>query len=204
MGPLKLKRALRRAHQRRRPLLHARCVKSALVRWAAVGQGADGRHVPPLTRLDCLVSLRKVAYSVRLRALSRAIKQASDRDEAEFTRRTFQESVGEGPAALAKLLRAVLKTGRRYKAPSMAIALKQDDEWLVEPRQVSKAFAAHFANIEEATPVQFRSLPNIGTHLCSADTLDATGLPTLAQLTRIRKIEISSSSRPVRHPSRFL
>ena len=100
-------------------------------------------------------------------------------DEAKFTKSTFAQ------AQLYGLLRAVLKTGRRYRAPALTPALRGEDRIVVEPAEVKLELDRHFAQAEKAKEVHFTAVQQ--TQAClgwddAADAIDVEGCPTVAQV----------------------
>ena len=118
-----------------------------------------------------------------MHALSSAIRRASHADEAEFARHAFQVARDRGPSHLASQIRAILKSGRRYKPPCVAITLRQGDCHLTEPEQVKAIFGQQFAASEKAKPATLRALAQIRSDAATPSAPHITGVPSLCQLS---------------------
>ncbi|CAE7837407.1 unnamed protein product [Symbiodinium sp. CCMP2592] len=121
-------------------------------------------------------------HHVRLRRLAKQIRRSANADEAAFTRRTFQDAAAEGPSRKAHLIRAVLKSGRRYRPCRLSVALRIGDTITTDQDEVTQAFGQHFARAEKASTVRFSTLAQEGASLPTPQTLEATGLPSIADL----------------------
>ena len=105
------RRQLRRVH-RRRAVLHAKWV---LAQCFQAWRG-DTHHLRT-ARSRCKSFDRATAcYVAAMRSLTRSLYAAHQRDEAEYVRLMYQDSREQGPAALARKLRSVLRCGRRAAA----------------------------------------------------------------------------------------
>ncbi|CAE7779683.1 unnamed protein product [Symbiodinium sp. CCMP2592] len=121
-------------------------------------------------------------HHVRLRRLTKQIRRSANADEADFTRRIFRDAATEGPSRKAHLIRAVLKNGRRYRPSRLSVALRSGDTITTDQEEVTQAFGQHFARAEQAATVKFSALRKAGVPLSAPQTLEATGLPSLADL----------------------
>ena len=120
-----------------------------------------------------------------IKKLNSALRASVRQDEAQFTKSTFAQARCEGSAQLYGLLRAVLKTGRRYRAPALTRALRVEDRVVVEPAEVKLELGRHFAQAEKAKEVPFTAVQQ--TQAClgwddAADAIDVEGFPNVAQI----------------------
>ena len=134
-------------------------------------------------KANLLLSGAKMAQQLRL--LTKDLKRSVKQDEADFMRRMFEQARHEGPHQLHSLLRAVLKTGRRYKAHQFSPCLRVEDRVIEDPTQVRLELGRHFARAERAeevpfAQVQFSALTR--ESLVKHDSVDVAGVPTMAKL----------------------
>ncbi|CAE7443963.1 unnamed protein product, partial [Symbiodinium sp. CCMP2456] len=149
-------------------------------------------HDPLLLRLDLCLAGHAQETSFKLDTESThtpegkeiIVKAASRCDEACFTKRIFAEAAAEGPARKAQLIRAVLKTGRRYKSARTAIVLREGGQDLVDQAEVLQRLGAHFAAAEQATPLPLCALSTSTGPPERQQFLEAQELPTIADLAR--------------------
>ena len=113
---------------------------------------------------------------------SMLLKSSVRKDEAEFTKQMFAQARRDGDSCFHGLIRAVLKTGRRYRAPQLSPSLRVQDRVVNDPRQVRVELGKHFARAEKADEVQFHEVwcPQHEEHRTL--TVEASGMPTLAQV----------------------
>ena len=103
--------------------------------------------------------------ALQTRELNIELKRSIQQDEAQFTRRMFEQARQDGPSQLQSLLRAVLKTGRRYRAPQLSPSLQVGEGIIVEQ---------HFAHVQRATCL----IPSAE----SVDDVEIEGAPTVARV----------------------
>ena len=121
----------------------------------------------------------------RLHVLDKRLKAAMQSDKAEFARKQIEASREAGPAEFAHRLRAILRTGRKFRPPPLLPALMAEagSPCLIE--DVQDTFAEHFASAERASKAEATELAQEDE--CKATptpTWDGTALPTIADLTR--------------------
>ena len=120
----------------------------------------------------------RVVRRVRLRQ-----RQLLRHDEARFTRTCFQEARADGPEALARLLRGILKCGRSYKPARMAPALQTTHGLITGDRATASLCGEHFARAERSVPVDWHALTRPLASRETAD-VDLQQVPTLHELAR--------------------
>ena len=130
----------------------------------------------------CL-SIARVAR--RIPELNRLLRACAKRDEANHIRTMFEDAWSVGPDAKARLMRCVLRTGRRYRAPCAAPALQRDDGTIaVERSEVLSMFGRHFAQAEHATSVRLADLVTQGEMPRQGyDWVDPTELPDVSDMS---------------------
>ena len=176
---LREKRQLRRVF-RRRTELHQRQVLACCLRgWQRATQVAPAQTPNLAKRRDIEVA----AHMASMHVLSQAIRDASRADEAAFARHAFQVARDKGPAHLASQIRAILKSGRKYKPPSIAVTLQHGDHLLSEPEQVKAVFGQQFAASEKAKPATLCDLGRPSAGAVPAQAPHITGVPSLCQLS---------------------
>ncbi|CAE7891977.1 unnamed protein product, partial [Symbiodinium necroappetens] len=109
------------------------------------GQGDPDTLCQGIKRFDKAAA----AHILVMRALSNQARASGRQDEAAFTRRVYAEARSDGPAAIAKQIRTVLKRGRGARA-ALPVVLHTSAGALREPCEVKEAFARHFAQSEQA------------------------------------------------------
>ncbi|CAE7940579.1 unnamed protein product [Symbiodinium sp. KB8] len=157
------RRQLRRVH-RRRAVLHSKWVLAQCFRaW----RGDTSR-----------VHTARVAA---MRSLSSSLHEAHQRDEAEYVRLMYQDNRAQGPAALAKKIRSVLRCGRRAAAgvPSCLVVAGAP---VTEHSAILQAFGEHFAAAEHAVPTTLSALQDATPAVTQRAELDLSGAPALADV----------------------
>ena len=179
------KRMLRRQHSRRSATWARESLSFCFRTWAAnsTSETASASASTFLRKLARVV-IAETLYSSRLKCLTKRIRASARSDEASFTKRVFAEATREGPARKAHLIRAVLKSGRRYKPPGAAIVLKDGDQEITEPAQVLRSLGQHFARAEQATAMPMCQLNEELLPQQQPGWMDAQQLPTVADLAR--------------------
>ena len=130
------------------------------------------------------MSLAKVG--VLIRRLNEVVRQLARHDTAAHVRRMFVEAKQQGGAQLASLLRGVMKSGRRYRKPTVTPALYKNGEQIVEHEQILRELSRHFAEAEKG---QETSISELCAERCAiaseaCQDLDAVDLISLPELTR--------------------
>ena len=110
------------------------------------------------------------------------LRQQSQLDRADFTRDMFRAA--RTREDLPHLLRSILRTGRRYKAPALVPDMEIEPGVSCGTRDEFLAHAGrHFARAERATPTTLAQLPAVYPGHRSRDLLQLEDLPTLEDLT---------------------
>ena len=153
---LHVKRWARRINRRRQLQCHRECLWAVFCGWRqAVHGGASRVPAGCCRRRDY-----QVAHYIKfMQCLTGALRSSTAQDEARFSRDHLARARQQGPRAMAVAIRAVLKHGRRYKAPLPATTLHTDlGEVIVDEQAVKEAFGQHFAISERATTCDFADL----------------------------------------------
>ncbi|CAE7243520.1 unnamed protein product, partial [Symbiodinium necroappetens] len=131
-------------------------------------------------RRDRIAAARRWATQYRH---GKQMRRAMWRDKAEFTRAGIQEARSAGPSTFAHKLRAILRTGRRYRAPPLLPCLSDEPECPMTKDAVADSFGAYFAKAERAKSQPVAALLQ---RSCQARPVEGclTGknLPCLAEL----------------------
>ena len=116
------------------------------------------------------------------RQARQALTQAMQRDKADFARRAYHQAREAGPREFAFKLRAVLRTGRRFRAPPLVPVLRVEGDAKVGRPAVLDAFAEHFAAPERASPVDLQQLSGTSVRRGPAIQLNGERIPSIVQL----------------------
>ncbi|CAE7525428.1 CACNA1S [Symbiodinium sp. CCMP2592] len=108
--------------------------------------------------------------------------QAMLQDKAAFARRGIQQAREAGPREFQHKLRAVLRCGRRFRAPSLVPVIKEPSATAIGRTAVLSAFTKHFAVPERATPVPLSQALAGPTRTQTPTGLDGEHIPGLVQL----------------------
>ena len=111
-----------------------------------------------------------------------ALTQSMLKDKAAFARRGFHQARDAGPREFAFKLRAVLRTGRRFRAPPLVPVLRAEGEDQIGREAVLDSFARHFASPERATATDLWNLVKSRGGERPVQCLEGEKLPSLVQL----------------------
>ena len=134
--------------------------------------------------------VRRLACARVVKELQRVIarlKTALAQDEAQFTRHVFESAEAAGPDEIAKLLRAVLKQGRKFKAPRTApVFIGHGGETIVDLTETTEMLAQHFATAERGTKQSVQTVQsNLRVVRACEGQVDEVGcIPSLAELAQ--------------------
>ena len=184
----------RRNHNRRQDIL---CV--CFGAWATLINlrlhcGYDHGRLQSSCRRRGLEHDRQVAVMWHeLACLRKDIGKMMKQCQADRVQVVFSEAREEGPAAISRLMTALMKSGRRYKPPQTLPPIKDaQGNLLTDEADVFQALGKHFAKAEKAVEVEqqefcqfIRSSPP-----CTASDLDGTDIPAMAELSMaLRKVK---------------
>ena len=144
----------------------------------------NGCHIEPrLQKADRnarVAAARRWAWQYRY---GKRMRRAMWRDKAAFTREGIQTARADGPSAFAHKLRAILRTGRRYRAPALMPCLADEPECPMTKEAVADSFGKYFAKAERARATPIVSLLQSSCHVKPAQgCLNGRNLPSLADL----------------------
>ena len=170
---------LQRGHRRllRRMKQHGRkeLLQLLFQSWRVAGP-LPRRHAKAATLRR--LALRAGTLAQNLVRLNQRIKRAFCADQALFSREMLQQARGDGD--LYHHLRAVLKTGRRYKAPTALPALVTPDGDRCHDRDAFlQCLGLHFATAERAVAQEFSELQSEPGHIPVDEAVQVMELPTL-------------------------
>ena len=137
-----------------------------------------GREAEDLRRIREATERRAQLYQDARSALT----QSMLRDKAEYARRGFQQARSSGPREFAFKLRAVLRTGRRFRAPPLVPILRTKEGQKVGREDVLDSVAAHFAEPERAAPTDLWHLVRSKREHAGSIRLEGEKLPSVVQL----------------------
>ena len=136
-------------------------------------------------RQYCRLSMSIARVARQIPMLTKELRVCAKKDEANYIHSMFQEAWRGRPDEKARLIRCVLRTGRRYRPPCAAPALQRlDCTVAVERSEVLRMFGKHFACAEHATPARLadlaaqRSIPDRGNNW-----IDPNELPSVAEIS---------------------
>ena len=119
----------------------------------------------------------------KVRTCRSSCRAQSKLDQAAFTRDMFQTARSRDE--LPHLLRCVLRTGRRYKAPGLVPVMETSPGVVCATKDDFLAHAGrHFAQAERARPSTLAEMPALYRGHAPEAVLDVVQLPTLEDLTR--------------------
>ena len=171
------RRAWRRIQRRAKDRLNAEILHACFGQWR---QNRDNAAEASQRRQKSLRML--VARCTKgIWTSTKTYKAAAKQDSAEYVRQAFADARREGAEALHRLLRGVMKTGRRYRAPPVAPAIVMPDGVVAEDACLE--LGKHFAADERGDVCT--DLEQLRTITCAAPVeLQASGLPTFAQVSK--------------------
>ena len=173
------RREQRRLFRRQRSGYDRWVLSQCFLAWR--GRSPDSRQIARI-RARVVTFARIAAYhAVRMRHLTQQMREAHMADEAAFTRARFTEARHLGPAALAKQIRVVLRSGRQQFQPGLPAHLQTPHGVASSPGDVLAAFGEHFAIAEQATPVGLAQVPR-DPHEEAPGACCLEGAPALADL----------------------
>ncbi|CAE7506713.1 unnamed protein product, partial [Symbiodinium sp. CCMP2456] len=141
---IKFRRQLRRELHACRLAFKTECLRDCFQAWRTQNsQDTANEH------MRCL---HQAFLGLQIRAASKRVVQSAKQDAAQATRAIFAEARQAGPERLHRLFRSVLKTGRKYRRPSLAPAIVQSDGTIAADSQ--ELIGRHFAAAERATEIQ--------------------------------------------------
>ena len=121
------------------------------------------------------------AWAIHYRHVKQ-MRAAMWRDKAAFTRRGIEQSRADGPAAFAHKLRAILRTGRRYRAPALLPSLTGEPGGPTTKEDVADSFGRFFAVAERASPQPVCDLMQDAGRRQKHECIAGDTLPSLACL----------------------
>ena len=177
---LREQRQLRRILFRLRHFLQKDTMAAVFQVWRR-GLPEVGRLAHAARQHRCRLHMARTARAIQ--ACRRRLRGQSKIDRANFTREMFQTA--RSREDLPHLLRSILRTGRRYKAPALVPNMEVAPGVPCATREEFLAHAGkHFARAERAIPTQLSELPAVYRgHSCMAP-VHLEDLPTLEELTR--------------------
>ena len=177
LDKLRVQRHLRRCHRRTQAASDRAFLHLCLQAWK------HGAATPPgFLRVDKQLRINATYAWVEFYRQCRIARRALLRDKAAFARQAFEQSRAAGPAAWAHKLRAVLRVGRKFKAPPLIPALTGEDTTLVGRHAVLDGFAEHFAKAERATPAPLRAITVEPTPELPPTVLEGSEFPSIADV----------------------
>ena len=185
---LHARRGCRRAQRYRRQALAKLTLYSFWVAWRQASRHGDNLRLNGQVTHFKLKGLRmQLALHARdMRHYAARIRDSHKADEAAFARYMFQEARAKGPHELARLIRAILRTGRKYKAPRAAPCIEVDGTPTSDPVLVAQAFGRHFAKAECATAQPLKELQQQQQHVppTATEPVDLLEVPHLSCLAQ--------------------
>ena len=145
------------------------------------GQAAQARS--QAGRLDRL-SNRLARAGFALSALHKGIGESFRADKAQFARRAMETARGRGAADFAHSIRAILRTGRRFRAPQLLHQISDGTSTAACEESILALLGAHFAKPERARQLNGTALLELfNDALPPTCKIDMTSLPSVAEIT---------------------
>ena len=121
--------------------------------------------------------------SFSLTALNKAIGDSFRADRALFTRRAMSTARETGAAEFAHSIRAILRTGRRFRAPQLLHQISNESTSAACEEDILALLGDHFAKPERARRQQGQELLALfDTAKPPATKVDMTSLPSVADI----------------------
>ena len=120
--------------------------------------------------------------AVVIRSVTSCIRRLTHIDAAAHARDAMTAARRSGPTALAALLRGVMKTGRRYRAPRVQHVIEADGQVLADAASIEAALERHFSVPEHGRGVAVPSLICTDYATCREDIVGIDALPSVADL----------------------
>ncbi|CAE7516044.1 Large2 [Symbiodinium sp. KB8] len=132
-----------------------------------------------LDRLSCRLARAGFALS----ALHKGIGESFRADKAQFTRRAMETARGRGAAEFAHSIRAILRTGRRFRAPQLLHQISDGNSTAVCEEEILKLLGEHFAKPERARQITGGALAKLFNEVQPpTHKIDMTSLPSIADI----------------------
>ncbi|CAE7475133.1 CACNA1S [Symbiodinium sp. CCMP2456] len=182
--PATLELVLRKRHIRR-------CLRTVRQRGEALqpgpqGQQGAGDSQDRQDRFEAQVrqhSRNEESWVRLLRDVSDALFLSMQQDRAEFARAAIANAREAGTREFAYKLRAVLRTGRRFRSPPLVPVFNREDGVTAGREPVLDAFADFFSRPERARPVARQSLYSSQNSPNPQQLRDASDMPSVVQLS---------------------
>ena len=180
---IRCRRHARRLLQRNKHLKERIFLAKMLAQWKASCSDTRGHSdVPRYGAQERRVSHTAARLGLAIRGLSKSLRTLSRRDAADHTRRSLAEARATGPAALASLLRGVMKSGRRYRAPRVQHVVEENGVELADIDAIQAAQERHFAQPEHGCPTAVPALISSSFPNASEPPLVLAELPSVSDL----------------------
>ncbi|CAE7586002.1 CACNA1S [Symbiodinium sp. CCMP2592] len=138
--------------------------------------------VRDLRQLEAQIRLEK-RHAAGCRELRDALTKAILQDRACFARKAIADARDQGPREFSHKLRAVLRTGRKFRSPPLLPVIHSSSGECAGREDVLDEFARFFATPERARPVSIRCLLDRAAEADPAPVpLDGESLPSVVQL----------------------
>ena len=108
-----------------------------------------------------------VLLGEQVKDMTRLIRTSAKDDAARALRRSFHEARSQGVEALHRLCRRISKIGRRYRAPALCPALRQENGTVEEDS--FRVLGDHFAEAERATHTTAEAIDTRGASYAAQD-----------------------------------
>ncbi|CAE6935081.1 unnamed protein product, partial [Symbiodinium sp. KB8] len=169
------RRQVRTVHQRLTKAYARGLLFQCFAAWSGRGEQARSQ-AHRLDRLSC--RLARAGF-----ALSAGIGKSFRADKAQFTRRAMETARGQGPAEFAHSIRAILRNGRRFRAPQLLHQISDGASTASCEEEILALLGEHFAKPERARQTSGGELAalfnEVQPPVCK---VDMTSLPSVAEI----------------------
>ena len=172
------RRQVRTVHQRLAKAYARGLLFQCFAAWSGHGDQAQ-TQARRLDRLSCRLARAGFALS----ALHKGIGESFRADKAHFTRRAMENARDQGTAAFAYSIRAILRTGRRFRAPQLLHQISDGASTASCEEEILALLGRHFAKPERARQTSGSELAALFNEVQPlARKVDMSSLPSVAEI----------------------
>ena len=175
------RRAFRRTHRNVKRKQQRAFLAACFSSW----QQATRRHDPFLRQAVSEYDRARMCaarWFAALHAQERRTRAAIAQDKAHFFREMNERARADGPAQFAHRLRAILRTGRKFKTPLVLPLMENADGFVVGREAVLHELGTFFADAERADEMDIPNMLASRQPAPPAGCLETVGVPSIPAL----------------------